>query len=393
MRQIRCKSWLLAAVIIICMGAVGSAAELDLTAKAALLMDADSGQIFYELNIDEPLPVASISKLMTLVLVLEALNDGKVALADLVTTSEYAASMGGSQVWLEPGEQLTLEEMLYAIAVGSANDAAVAAAEYLAGSESAFASLMNQRARELGLIHSEYSNASGLPPTLLGLGGRQIMSARDVAELARHALTVPRLLEFVSTYEYTMRSNSTKKPVLWNNNKLLRRYQGVDGLKTGFTTEAGYCIAATAKRNELRLIAVVLGSSSEASRESDITKLLDYGFREYTTHLVIPKQTAVGEIMIPKGIPEKVNVVVSRDFYVTVKRGEQAQITTEVSIDDSLPVPLTTDISVGKITAYLKDQPVAEMELKPEVAIERASIPDLLIRIYQKMLLLLTEGS
>lgn len=393
MRQIRCKSWLLAAVIIICMGAVGSAAELDLTAKAALLMDADSGQIFYELNIDEPLPVASISKLMTLVLVLEALNDGKVALADLVTTSEYAASMGGSQVWLEPGEQLTLEEMLYAIAVGSANDAAVAAAEYLAGSESAFASLMNQRARELGLIHSEYSNSSGLPPTLLGLGGRQVMSARDVAELARHALTVPRLLEFVSTYEYTMRSNSTKKPVLWNNNKLLRRYQGVDGLKTGFTTEAGYCIAATAKRDELRLIAVVLGSSSEASRESDITKLLDYGFREYTTHLVIPKQTAVGEIMIPKGIPEKVNVVVSRDFYVTVKRGEQAQITTEVSIDDSLPVPLTTDISVGKITAYLKDQPVAEMELKPEVAIERASIPDLLIRIYQKMLLLLTEGS
>ena len=393
MRQIRCKSWLLAAVIIICMGAVGSAAELDLTAKAALLMDADSGQIFYELNIDEPLPVASISKLMTLVLVLEALNDGKVALADLVTTSEYAASMGGSQVWLEPGEQLTLEEMLYAIAVGSANDAAVAAAEYLAGSESAFASLMNQRARELGIIHSEYSNSSGLPPTLLGLGGRQVMSARDVAELARHALTVPRLLEFVSTYEYTMRSNSTKKPVLWNNNKLLRRYQGVDGLKTGFTTEAGYCIAATAKRDELRLIAVVLGSSSEASRESDITKLLDYGFREYTTHLVIPKQTAVGEIMIPKGIPEKVNVVVSRDFYVTVKRGEQAQITTEVSIDDSLPVPLTTDISVGKITAYLKDQPVAEMELKPEVAIERASIPDLLIRIYQKMLLLLTEGS
>ena len=393
MRQIRCKSWLLAAVIIICMGAVGSAAELDLTAKAALLMDADSGQIFYELNIDEPLPVASISKLMTLVLVLEALNDGKVALADLVTTSEYAASMGGSQVWLEPGDQLTLEEMLYAIAVGSANDAAVAAAEYLAGSESAFASLMNQRARELGLIHSEYSNASGLPPTLLGLGGRQVRSARDVAELARHALTVPRLLEFVSTYEYTMRSNSTKKPVLWNNNKLLRRYQGVDGLKTGFTTEAGYCIAATAKRDELRLIAVVLGSSSEASRESDITILVDYGFREYTTHLVIPKQTAVGEIMIPKGIPEKVNVVVSRDFYVTVKRGEQAQITTEVSIDDSLPVPLTTDISVGKITAYLKDQPVAEMELKPEVAIERASIPDLLIRIYQKMLLLLTEGS
>ena len=237
---------------------------------------------------------------MTLVLGLEALDAEKIALSDVVTTSDYAASMGGSQVWLEPGEQLTLQELLYAIAVGSANDAAVAVAEYLAGSEAALAERMNQRAEELGLTNTEFSNASGLPPNLLGGSGRQVMSARDVATLARHALTVPLLLEFVSTYEYTMRADSTKKPVLWNYNKLLRRYPGVDGLKTGFTTEAGYCLAATAERDGLRLIAVVLGSKNEASRESDVTKLLNYGFSEYTRHLVLPKQSVVGEIVVPK---------------------------------------------------------------------------------------------
>ena len=227
---------------------VCAAAELDLSAKAALLMEAHSGRILYAENIDEPLPVASISKLMTLILVLEAVDTGMIALNDLVTASEYAASMGGSQVWLEKGEQLTLEELLYAVAVGSGNDASVAVAEYLAGSESAFVALMNQKAAELGLTNTEYSNASGLPPSLLGSSGRQVMSARDVAVLCRYALNVPRLLDFVSTYEYTMRADTTRKPVLWNYNKLLRRYQGVDGFKTGYTTEAGHCIAATAVR-------------------------------------------------------------------------------------------------------------------------------------------------
>lgn len=330
---------------------------------------------------------------MTLVLVLEALDAEKIALSDVVTTSDYAASMGGSQVWLEPGEQLTLQELLYAIAVGSANDAAVAVAEYLAGSEAAFAERMNQRAEELGLTNTEFSNASGLPPNLLGGSGRQVMSARDVATLARHALTVPLLLEFVSTYEYTMRADSTKKPVLWNYNKLLRRYPGVDGLKTGFTTEAGYCLAATAERDGLRLIAVVLGSKNEASRESDVTKLLNYGFSEYTRHLVLPKQSVVGEIVVPKGIPETVNVVVSQDFFVTVKRGEQAQISTEITIYDTLSVPITTDTAVGKITAFLDGQFLSEIELIPEIDVAKAGITDLIIRIFQHMVYQLTEGS
>ena len=211
--------------------------------------------------------------------------------------------------------------------------------------------------------------------------------------MARHALTVPLLLEFVSTYEYTMRADSTKKPVLWNYNKLLRRYPGVDGLKTGFTTEAGYCLAATAERDGLRLIAVVLGSKNEASRESDVTKLLNYGFSEYTRHLVLPKQSVVGEIVVPKGIPETVNVVVSQDFFVTVKRGEQAQISTEITIYDTLSVPITTDTAVGKITAFLDGQFLSEIELIPEIDVAKAGITDLIIRIFQHMVYQLTEGS
>lgn len=393
MSHIRLRPIIFITAAVLCFSISVSAVELDLTVKAALLMDAHSGQIFYEKDIDEPLPIASISKLMTLVLVLEALDAEKIALSDVVTTSDYAASMGGSQVWLEPGEQLTLQELLYAIAVGSANDAAVAVAEYLAGSEAAFVERMNQRAEELGLTNTEFSNASGLPPNLLGGSGRQVMSARDVATLARHALTVPLLLEFVSTYEYTMRADSTKKPVLWNYNKLLRRYPGVDGLKTGFTTEAGYCLAATAERDGLRLIAVVLGSKNEASRESDVTKLLNYGFSEYTRHLVLPKQSVVGEIVVPKGIPETVNVVVSQDFFVTVKRGEQAQISTEITIYDTLSVPITTDTAVGKITAFLDGQFLSEIELIPEIDVAKAGITDLIIRIFQHMVYQLTEGS
>ncbi|MGB4614968.1 MAG: D-alanyl-D-alanine carboxypeptidase family protein [Limnochordia bacterium] len=372
---------------------VCAAAELDLSAKAALLMEAHSGRILYAENIDEPLPVASISKLMTLILVLEAVDTGMIALNDLVTASEYAASMGGSQVWLEKGEQLTLEELLYAVAVGSGNDASVAVAEYLAGSESAFVALMNQKAAELGLTNTEYSNASGLPPSLLGSSGRQVMSARDVAVLCRYALNVPRLLDFVSTYEYTMRADTTRKPVLWNYNKLLRRYQGVDGFKTGYTTEAGHCIAATAVRGGLRLIAVVLGSTSESARESDVTKLLDLGFREYTYHLIHPQGTVVGEIVVPKGDPETVKLIVGQDFYAPVKRGEQDQIKISIEVDERLQVPISQETTIGAISAYLGELLLGKADIKPEQSVARSSVFKLMTRITRQMIRSLTEGS
>ncbi len=371
----------------------GMAVELELSAKAAILMDARSGRILYSDNIDQPLPIASISKLMTLVLVLEALEEENLSFDDLVTTSEKAASMGGSQVWLEVGEQLTLKEMLYAIAVGSANDASVAVAEYMAGSEAAFVNLMNQKAQKLGLENSEFSNSSGLPPNLLGSTGRQVMSARDVANLARHSLDVPFLLDLVSTYEYTMRPDGSQKPVLWNYNKMLRRYAGMDGLKTGFTTEAAYCLAATANREGLRLIAVVLGSTSDAKRESDITKLLDYGFREYSNFNIFSQDSIVGELILPKGEQQFINAIVQQDFGVTVKRGEQDRIVTEIIFDDQIEVPLNNDVTIGRISAYLDDQLLAQAEIKPEHAVGKADILDLMIRITGQIVQILTEGS
>ena len=214
----------------------GPAAALEPTGRAAYLMDPYSGRVFLEKDSQEPLPVASISKLMTLVLILEAVDRGELALTDLVTASPFAASKRGSRIWLEAGEQLPLGELVYAIAVGSANDAAVAVAEYMAGSEEQFVELMNQRAKELGLTASTFVNCTGLPEE-----GKppNLMSARDAALLARHALQVPLLMDYVSTYEYTMRADSTKIPVLWNANKLLSRYYGVGGKKTGFSSGAG----------------------------------------------------------------------------------------------------------------------------------------------------------
>ena len=247
-------------ILYLCMGNL-TVSALEINGKAALLMDNRSGRILFEYNSTEKLPVASITKLMTLTIILEAIDRGELSFTDVVSTSPFAASKRGSRVWLETGEQLPLKEMLYAIAVGSANDAATAAAEFAAGTEEEFTALMNQRARELGLMDTTFVNSSGLPTE-----GREVqgMTALDVARLAQHALTVPHMMEFVSTYEYTMRADSTKIPVLWNSNKLLRRYQGVDGLKTGFTTEAGYCMAATAERQGLRLTAVVLGCKTDS---------------------------------------------------------------------------------------------------------------------------------
>ncbi len=365
--------------------ASGFTQSLELNGKAGLLMDAKSGNILFEYNIDEALPMASITKIMTLVLVLEAVDQGRVSLTDLVTTSKHAASMGGSQVWLDIGEQLPLKEIIYAIAVGSANDAAVAVAEYLAGSEQAFVAMMNARAQELELSSTEFSNASGLPPSQFH-GGAQVMSARDVANLTRHALSVPLMLDFVSTYDYTMRSQSTKRPQLWNYNKLLRRYQGVDGMKTGFTTEAGYCLAATAKRDDLRLIAVVLGSVNDANRENDVRKLIDFGFRKYTSHVILSQGTKVGEIQIRQGEPEIVAAVLTSDLAVTVLRGDESKITTEIRYSNDLNLPLVKGTPIGVIQAVIDDDSIGSAEITIAVDVKRGSFPKLIVHMANAMI-------
>lgn len=365
-------------IVVVCMAGLSTPVySLELSGKAGLLMDPSSGRVFLEHNAREQLPVASVSKLMTLVLILEALERGEVALSDIITASPFAASKRGTRIWLEAGEQLTLEELLYAIAVGSANDAAVAVAEFIAGSEPGFVQLMNERATKLGLNETIFVNCSGLPEGNI----HNVMSARDVAILAQHAVGVPTLMDYVSTYEYTMRPETTKIPVLWNANKLLRRYYGVDGLKTGFTTEAGYCMVVTAQRDQLRLLAVTLGHKTEGDRENEARALLDYGFRKYQSLQLYAQNAVVSTLDCPSGEPQVVNVVLPEDFYITVERGRELDLTTVISLQQHLNAPLAPGTLVGTITVLYQDQQVGVSPLTISQGVQKANLTSLMLRL------------
>ena len=255
------------------LAAAGQGADLSLPCRAAILVDQATGTVLYEKNADQPMPIASITKVMTLLLTFEAVHAGKFSLSSPVPVSAHAAGMGGSQIWLEPGEQFTLDEMLRAICVSSANDAAVAVAELVGGSEGAFVALMNAKAAELGMSGTTFKNACGLDTE------GHLSTARDVAVMSRAILTeCPEVLHYSGIWTDTLRGGET---MLVNTNKLLRRYDGITGLKTGTTGGAGVCISASASRDGLDLIAVVLGSNSSAERFEAATALLDYGFANY----------------------------------------------------------------------------------------------------------------
>lgn len=323
--------------------------ELKLASKAAVLMDAAGGRVLYALNPDQPLPPASVTKIMTLMLALEAVKEGRVSMSDEVVASERAASMGGSQIWLEPGERMTLRDLLYAIAVGSANDASVAVAEFLAGSEEAFVELMNRRARALGMKNTRFANSTGLPPQETGHQGPHVASAYDLALLSRQAAQTPGLIEMVSTWEYTMRQNGIQKPVLYNFNRLLKRYPGVDGIKTGMTSEAGYCIAATAVRDNLRLIAVTMGAPTAQARENDVRALFDWGFRRYEARRLASAGDVVGTAEVIRGSPAYVPLVLAKDAFMTVERGTKLQVGQEAELPSRLVAPLAADTEVGRL--------------------------------------------
>ncbi|HHU61693.1 MAG TPA: D-alanyl-D-alanine carboxypeptidase [Natronincola sp.] len=354
----------------------------ETSGKATLLMDANSGRILFQDNPDEQVGVASISKLMTLVLALEALERGEVSLSDEVTASPLAASKRGTRIWLEAGETLDFQELLYAVAVGSANDAAVAIAEFIAGSEQGFVDLMNRRAKELGLNSTKFINSNGLSESD---DSYNVMSALDVANLAMHAMQVPKLMSFVSTYEYTMRADTTKIPVLWNANRLLRRYYGVDGLKTGYTKEAGYCVVATAERDKLRLIGVILGQKTDADREKQARDLLDMGFRKYQSLQFYEKGTVVADVVCQNGEPRKVNVVVPDDFYITIERGKELDLETSISLDREITAPIEVSSEVGKLKVLYDDEVVGFSPLVLDRNIEKASIISLAFRLVQSL--------
>ena len=316
--------------------------QLTLPCRAAILIDQTSGAVLYEMNADQTMPIASITKVMTLLLTFEAVHAGRLTMDTAVPVSEHAYHMGGSQIWLEPGEQFTLDEMLKAICVSSANDAAVAVAELVGGSEPAFVQQMNARAAELGMEHTTFCNACGLDTE------GHLSTARDVAIMSRTILTTcPEVLHYTGIWTDTLRGGTTQ---LVNTNKLLHRYNGITGLKTGTTSGAGVCISASATRDGLNLIAVVLGAPSSADRFAAATTLLDYGFSAYRA-APLPAMEDRPLFMKVKGSAEE---SVPLDYAalpqtVLLPQAGAAELTAELTLPETLEAPVQQGQAVGTV--------------------------------------------
>lgn len=321
--------------------AAAAAPQLDLNCRAAILIEQGSGRVLYEKNADERVPIASITKVMTLLLAFEAVHDGRLTMETPVPVSEHAYHMGGSQIWLEPGEQFTLDEMLKAICVSSANDAAVAVAELVGGSETAFVQQMNARAAELGMEHTTFRNACGLDTE------GHLSTARDVAIMSRTILnTCPEVLHYTGIWTDTLRGGQTQ---LVNTNKLLRRYNGITGLKTGTTGGAGVCITASATRDGLDLIAVVLGAPSSKERFEAATTLLDYGFAAYRAAPVPLPEDRPLQLKVKGSTEETVPLDYAALPQTALLPAESAgQLTVQLSLPEVLEAPVTRGQTVGK---------------------------------------------
>ncbi|MED1674924.1 D-alanyl-D-alanine carboxypeptidase family protein [Pallidibacillus thermolactis] len=324
-------------------------------AKSAILIERDTGAVIFEKNSDEKLPPASMTKIMTMLLIMEAISDGKIQLDDKVRTSEYAASMGGSQIFLEEGEEMTVDEMLKAIAIGSANDASVAMAEKIAGSEENFVDMMNAKAKELGLKNTKFQNSTGLPAE------DHYSSARDMAVMAKELLKYEEITKYTSMYEDYLREGTDKKFWLVNTNRLVKFYPGVDGLKTGYTNEAKYCLTATAKKGNMRTIAVVMGAPTPKDRNKQITQMFDYAFSQYETKPFYSKNEKIGEFPIKKGERRKLKAVAGESVSLLVKKGEKVDnVKKQLVINKDLKAPIKKGTEIGKIVISKDGKVLAE---------------------------------
>ncbi len=335
-------------------------------APSAILVEESSGQVLYELNADEKLPIASVTKTMTMLLIMEALDSGKINLTDTVTASEYASSMGGSQVFLEPGEQMTVEDMLKSIVIASGNDAAVAMAEHIAGTETAFVEMMNKRAAELGCKNTHFINCNGLDET-----AEHFSTARDISIISCELLKHPKITEYTTIWMDTLRQGEFG---LSNTNKLIRFYNGANGIKTGSTSVAKYCLSASAKRDGMQLVAVVLAAPTSADRFSSATKLLDYGFANYS---VANASEIIGELspqQIIGGKSKSLKVYADPNVNFIVKKGDKANIAFSVDYSSPLKAPIEKDSAVGEATLRIGNDTVAHCEIRAAEKIERTTV-------------------
>ena len=354
-------------ISITCIGAFAEefpTMQVEAKAKAALLMEASSGRVLMAQNADEKLYPASVTKIMSLILVLEAVDEGKINLNDVVTASANASSKGGSQIWLKEGEQMTVDEMLKATAVASANDACTALGEFVAGSDEAFVNMMNEKAKQLGMTNTHFDNCTGLDDTT----DNHYTTAYDVALMSRELLKHEAIKNYSTVWMDNLRNGETQ---LVNTNKLVRTYDGITGLKTGTTSKAGCCVSASAKRGDLELIAVVMGSDSSKDRFNAAKSMLDWGFANYTAVTLEPDSTLITDVTVLNGETEKITPVVKENTAVTVQKGREGDIFQSVELPVDVAAPVEDNQLLGSITFTLDGEKIAEYKLYSPQAVKK----------------------
>jgi len=379
------KVWMLVAIVLL-MGVLPvGAVDLNVAGKSALLMDAATGTVLYENNAHEPLAPASVTKVMTMLLIMEAIDSEKIGWEDTVSASEAAAAKGGSQIYLKVGETMSVADMVKSIAVSSANDCACAMAEHIAGSETAFVERMNARAAELGMGDTHFVNCTGLDDE--ENAKTHLTSAHDIAIMSRELLTKhPDIKKYTTIWMDTVRNGAFG---LSNTNKLVRFYNGTTGLKTGFTSGAGYCLAASAQRDGMELIAVVMGCESSADRFGACKSMLDYGFANFA--LVSPEVKGELEVPVKLGAKKSAKAVPGETTRLLIDKSQRDMVRTDIELEESLNAPVSKGQRLGTVTVRAGEQILAQIPLVAENGVTRLTWGDLFVQILKRIAMAKTE--
>lgn len=356
------------------------AKNLTVGAKSAILIERDTGKVLFNKNEHEKLSPASMTKIMTLLLIMEALEEGKLKLDEKLRISERAASMGGSQIFLEAGEKMSVEDLLKGVAVASGNDASVALAERIAGSEQAFVKKMNEKAKELQLKNTKFQNSTGLP------ADNHYSTAYDMSIMSKELLKHESVTKYTSIYEDYLRKGKENEFWLVNTNRLVKFYPGVDGLKTGYTSEAKYCLTATAEKDDMRVIAVVMGADSTKERNAQVSQMLDYAFNHFQTKKLFEKGDKITELNLLKAENKITDVVASESISTLYRRGESTdKITTDIRLVKDLNLPVKRGEKVGELIVKNGDTFLSKSALTVEEPIQQASFLTLWKRTWQTL--------
>lgn len=357
-----------------------NAVDDDITpnAKSAILIEANSKQVLYQKNAQEKLYPASTTKIMTMILIFEAINDQKISFDDKITTSKYAASMGGSQVYLEVGEKMSLQDMFKSIAIASANDASVAVGEYIAGSIEKFVTMMNEKAKELNLKNTHFKNATGLHDP------DHYTCANDLAIMAAYLIKIggDDLLNVTSLYDSYIREDTKQSFWLVNTNKLLKQYDGVDGLKTGYTKEAGYCLVTTAKRDNHRIIGVLMNESAPKTRNQEMCNLLDYGFNNYQQITLFKKDSVIEQHLVDKMDNLSIDVKCKQDIVYTKAKSSNEKATTKITYQKDI-LPIKQGDTVGNLEVIVNGKTIANYELYSGNNVSKATFLSKVIKTFK----------